>query len=114
MNTDVARILGWYMDYANGSDAWKSWFDASGNRRDPFNVDYTADDLAAWLADRDYWVNISNAWDDDGQMRQWQISAAIIEGDGYNEPVFDVEGHEAIGATILEALEQLVLQIGTQ
>lgn len=100
MNADVARIIGWNPHEIEAE-----------KYGDPF-FPYTADDLAAWVHERYDWINLSMCWGEHGEIDTYQIEAVNTEGDGYNEPMVDVDRVEASGPTILGCLEQLVLQIG--
>lgn len=88
----------------------REWVAADG-RREYSLADFgepSVDDMLAWLADDGFWVNINNAYDHAGGIRQWQVSVARIDGDGYNDPVIEYDRHETDGSTLLAALEAAV------
>lgn len=118
MNTDVARILGWtHNEYDQHDPICDIWRTPSGNRYDVGDEGpYTADDLARWLNERcpDDWV-MGNG-DTSGRADHWHAYAIFNEHRGSDhathegDPGWECEVDAA--PTILEALEQLILQIG--
>lgn len=75
--------------------------------------EYTVDDLLTWLTNDGYWIGVNNAYDANGGTKEWQVGVNRTDGDGRNEPMIEIDNHEATASTLLAALETIVIEINS-